>query len=114
MTERREPNEQPTGSVPEASQTTNVPETAGGVSDSEEVFEPGELRTPEAETREDMRAKLANRMSYLFIGVVIALFGSSIWGGEQWARVQEFSQIAFGVVAGVVGTIIGFYFGSQR
>jgi len=53
-------------------------------------------------------------MSYLFVGVVVALFGSAIFGGDQWTRVQEFSQIAFGVVAGVVGTIIGFYFGSQH
>ena len=69
---------------------------------------------PVGRRREDVRAKLANRMSYLFVGVVIALFGSAIFGGDQWTRVQEFSQIAFGVVAGVVGTIIGFYFGSQR
>jgi len=69
---------------------------------------------PADKKREDVRARLANRMSYLFIGVVIALFASAIFGGDQWTRVQEFSQIAFGVVAGVVGTIIGFYFGSQR
>ena len=69
---------------------------------------------PVDKRREDVRAKLANRMSYLFMSVVIALFASAIFGGEQWTRVQEFSQIAFGVVAGVVGTIIGFYFGSQR
>ena len=64
--------------------------------------------------REDIRGKLANRLSWLFVGAVVALFGSAIYGGEQWTRVQEFSQIAFGVIAGVVGTIIGFYFGSQR
>lgn len=71
-------------------------------------------REPVDQQREDVRAHLAKILAYLFLAIVIALFASSIFGGQQWSRVQEFSQIAFGVVAGVVGTIIGFYFGSQR
>jgi len=114
MTERREPNEQSTESVSEAPQTTRTPETSGGTSGPEEVSEPGELRTPATDKREDVRAKLASRFSWLFIFVAAALLVSAVFGGEQWARVQEYSQIIVGAVTGVVGTIIGFYFGSQR
>jgi hypothetical protein len=114
MTERREPSEQPAESVFEAPQATSAPETTGGAGDSEEVSRPGELRTPAADKREDVRAKLASRFSYLFMFVVVALLASAVYGGEQWARVQEYSQIIVGAVTGVVRAIIGFYFGSQR
>jgi hypothetical protein len=112
MTERQEPSEQPTTS---GSEGIDAPEQTRGVGPHEEVTSPGELRTPEvAKKREDIRAHLARIAMYLFVGIVVALLASAIWGGHQWVRVQEFSQIAFGLIGGIVGTVIGFYFGSQR
>jgi hypothetical protein len=111
MTEQQDPDEQLANS---GSNDTDAPEEQGGVGSREDVSDLGELRTPAAEKREDVRAKLATRFSYLFIFVVIALLVSAVVGGEQWARVQEYSQIIVGAVTGVVGAIIGFYFGSQR
>jgi hypothetical protein len=112
MTERQGPNEQPANS---ASEESGVSEDNGDATSFEDVTDLGELRTPEVEKkREDIRALLAGSLTTLFIVVVIALFMSAVFGGSQWARVQEFSQIAFGVVGGIVGTIVGFYFGSQR
>ncbi len=111
MTERQDPNEQPANS---GSERTDAPEETGGVGSREKVTDLGELSTPAADKREDVRAKLASRFSHLFMFVVVALLASAIFGGEQWTRVQEYSQIIVGAVTGVVGTIIGFYFGSQR
>lgn len=111
MTEQQDPSEQPANS---GSSDTDASEEQGGVGSHEAVSDLGEVRTPAAEKREDVRAKLATRFSYLFIFVVIALLVSAVFGGEQWARVQEYSQIIVGAVTGVVGAIIGFYFGSQR
>jgi hypothetical protein len=112
MTEQQDPDKQPADSDPNE---TDAPEEAGGVGLSGSVSNLGEVRTPPiAKKREDVRAHLAKILAYLFLAIVIALFVSSVFGGQQWTRVQEFSQIAFGVVAAVVGTIIGFYFGSQR
>ncbi len=110
MTERQDPNSPPSEGP---SETADAPDEIGGVP-TEDVDSPTRLRTRTAEKREDIRAHLARILAYLFAAIVIALFVSSVLGGQQWTRVQEFSQIAFGVVAGVVGTIIGFYFGSQR
>jgi hypothetical protein len=112
MTERQEPSEQPATS---GSEGIDAPEQTGGVGSHEEVTSPGELRTPAvAKKREDIRAHLARTAMYLFVGIVVALLASAICGGNQWTRVQEFSQIAFGLIGGIVGTVIGFYFGSQR
>ena len=112
MTESQDPNEQPTTS---GSEESGVSEATGDATASEDVTDLGELRTPAvAKKREDIRALLAGSLTTLFIVVVVALFVSAVFGGSQWARVQEFSQIAFGVVGGIVGTLVGFYFGSQR
>ncbi len=69
---------------------------------------------PLDQQRETTRGKLATRLGWLLIVMVAALFVSAAVGGEQWTRIQEFSQIAFGAITGFVGTVIGFYFGSQR
>lgn len=71
-------------------------------------------RKPVEERREDLRAKLAGGFAILFGLMVAGIFASALFGGDQWERMQEFVQIAFGTVAGIVGTIVGFYFGSQR
>lgn len=66
------------------------------------------------EKQEDIRTWLAGLLAGLFVALVIAVFVSAVVGGEQWERVQDFVLIAFGTVAGIVGSIVGFYFGSQR
>jgi hypothetical protein len=78
----------------------------------ERVPEPAQQRV--AVKREDIRALLAGGLTILFGCMIIAIFGSAVVGGEQWDRVQEFAQITFGTVAGLMGSAIGFYFGSQR
>jgi hypothetical protein len=77
----------------------------------ERALEPGEQLE---HRREGVRAWLAGGLAILFGSMVIAIFVSAVVGGEQWTRVQEFSQIAFGMVAGFVGSVVGFYYGSQR
>ncbi len=97
----------------------NTPDATGGVSRASEtedrpverVIEPEQRR---ANKREDIRARLAGGLTILFACMIIAIFVSAVYGGEQWDRVQEFVQIAFGTVAGLVGGAVGFYFGSQR
>lgn len=66
------------------------------------------------EKREDIRGKLAGVLAGLFVVLIVALFVSAAVGGEQWERMQDFVQIAFGAVAALVGSVVGFYFGSQR
>lgn len=98
----------------------NAPEAAGGVSHDPEPEAGPVARVPEpeqqrvAKKREDIRAWLAGGLTSLFIVMISAIFVSAVFGGEQWDRVQEFAQIAFGTVAGLVGSAVGFYFGSQR
>jgi hypothetical protein len=69
---------------------------------------------PIAKKREDIRALLAGVLTVLFGFVITTILVSAVCGGEQWDRVQEFAQITFGTVAGLMGSVIGFYFGSQR
>jgi hypothetical protein len=105
--------------VPEQT-SQSAPDATGGVSRGSdakagpvaEFHEPEEQRV--AIKREDIRAWLAGGLTVLFIAMIIAIFLSAVFGGEQWSRVQEFAQITFGTVAGLMGSAIGFYFGSQR
>jgi hypothetical protein len=105
--------------VPEQT-SQSAPDATGGVSRGSdakggpvaEFHEPEEQRV--AIKREDIRAWLAGGLTVLFIAMIIAMFLSAVFGGEQWSRVQEFAQITFGTVAGLMGSAMRFYFGSQR
>ncbi len=95
-------------------------DATGGVSRVTDAEASTVARVPEPEQqriaskREDIRAWLVGGLTVLFGGMIIAIFVSAVFGGEQWDRVQEFVQITFGTVAGLVGSAVGFYFGSQR
>ncbi len=78
----------------------------------EHVPEPTQQRI--AKKREDIRGLLDATLTGLFVAMIVAIFLSAVFGGDQWGRVQEFVQITFGTVAGLVGRAVGFYFGSQR
>lgn len=103
-------------STEQASQS--VPDNTGDVSHTTEAGPVKQVSEPEqqrvAKKREDIRSLLAGALTFLFVAMIIAIFASAVFGGEQWNRVQEFAQIAFGTVAGLVGSAVGFYFGSQR
>ena len=100
MSERQESTEQSTSSASES---------------TENVTRPGELALPIAKKREDFRALFAGALASLFIIQVVAIGACATFCGEgAWVRVQEFAQITFGTVAGLVGSAVGYYFGSQR
>lgn len=98
----------------------SAPDASGGVSSAPEpetlrvdnVPEPTRERI--AKRREGIRGLLAATLTGLFVAMIAAIFVSAVVGGEQWGRIQEFVQITFGTVAGLVGSAVGFYFGSQR
>ncbi len=111
---------EPQGSERTEEAPRNAPGASGGVSRASEpeprrvehAPEPAQQRI--AKKREDVRGLLAATLTGLFVAMVIAIFVSAVTGGDQWGRVQEFVQITFGTVAGLVGSAVGFYFGSQR
>jgi hypothetical protein len=104
---------------PEQTQQS-APSTTGGVSHTS-APEAGPVRQasefeqqPIAEKREDIRGKLAGGLTILLALLIAGIFVSAIFGGGQWTRIQEVAQIAFGTVAALVASIVGFYFGSHR
>lgn len=46
----------------------------------------------------------------LLIGGIVAVFS----GAETWNRYEELARLAVPAVIGLLGSAIGFYFGSQR
>ena len=99
----------------------DAPDATGGVSHAPNdeigsvtrVSEPVEEKI--AGKREDIRAWLAGGLTILFMAQIVAIGACGIFCGEEaWMRIQEFAQITFGTVAGLMGSAIGFYFGSQR
>lgn len=109
---------------PQRSQRTeeprSAPDASGGASGASEPETirvdslPEPTRARVAEKREGIRGLIAGALTVLFVAMVVAVFVSAVVGGGQWDRVQEFVQITFGFVAGLVGGAVGFYFGSQR
>ncbi len=73
-----------------------------------------EQDTPITRKRENVRGKLGYALIALFALELAAAFVGVAVGGDFWVRMQEFLQITFAGLVGLVGAVVGFYFGSQR
>jgi len=79
------------------------------------IAKPAELASkPVDAKREDARKVIAYVLLGILIGQLI-FFGGSVFGDAQtWERSQEFIQVTLAGTLGLLGSAIGFYFGSQR
>lgn len=98
----------------------DAPDTTGGVSrivepesrSVERVSEPEQQ--PLQKKREDIRGALAVTFT-IFFGVTLAAgFVAAMVGGEAWTNGRDFLQVALPAITGLLGSAVGFYFGSQR
>jgi hypothetical protein len=67
-----------------------------------------------AKDRETTRSKLALRVVWLLVGVVALLMGSVISELNTWEEVEGMASSVLPAVLTVVGTVLGFYFGSEK
>ncbi|HEX2240154.1 MAG TPA: hypothetical protein VHJ82_03285, partial [Actinomycetota bacterium] len=64
--------------------------------------------------REHVRGRLAAMLSVLLATMALAPFMVVVTGWATWAEVEGPVTLGFGPIVGLVGTVLGFYFGSQR
>jgi hypothetical protein len=69
--------------------------------------------TNERITRERVRWVLASILAGTFLLTVAAAFAGAQWG-HQWANVREWLQAVLPAETAILGSAIGFYFGTQR
>jgi hypothetical protein len=69
--------------------------------------------TNERITRERVRWILASFLAGTFLLTVGAAFAGAQWG-HQWANVREWLQAVLPAETAILGSAIGFYFGTQR
>ena len=69
--------------------------------------------TNERITRERVRWILASILAGMFLLTVAAAFAGAEWG-HQWANVREWLQAVLPAETAILGSAIGFYFGTQR
>lgn len=108
------PSEQP---APSTTATGGAPAQGGDTPPSANVNDiptVPEQDTPITRKRENVRGKLGYGLIALFALELAAAFVCAVIGGELWVRMQEFLQITFAGLVGLVGAVVGFYFGSQR
>lgn len=99
----------------------NPPEETGGAEAEElgppeaDISEPsaGDVYNP-ARDREKTRGALALRVFWLMAVVVTALMASVLSGFRTWDEIQGLAASVLPGVLSVVGTVLGFYFGSEK
>jgi hypothetical protein len=64
--------------------------------------------------REDARKTLAYVLVGLLIVQLVFYAVTMFLPDPAWQRAQEFMQVTLAGTLGLVGSVIGFYFGSQR
>ncbi len=69
------------------------------------------VATRVSQMREVTRGKLAARLVALLIVVVLALIGTYIGGLIATLKLEEMGVIFLAPLFGIVGTVLGFYFG---
>jgi len=74
----------------------------------------GEPYDPEKD-REKIRGRVTLATTLVF-GIVMVIYLSAAFRGTdaEWVRVKESMQSVFPAVSSVLGTVVGFYFGSQK
>lgn len=78
----------------------------------DEAREPA--REPVEQQREDARKTLAYALVGLLIAQLVFYAATMFLPDPAWERAQEFMQVTLAGTLGIVGSVIGFYFGSQR
>lgn len=73
----------------------------------------GNVYNPDKD-RERTRSVLALRVLWLLVAVVAALLGAVISGLREWNELEGLSASVLPGVLTVVGTVLGFYFGSTK
>jgi len=68
--------------------------------------------TRERITRERVRWVLASIIAGMFLLTVAAAFAGAEWG-HQWASVKEWLQAVLPAETAILGSAVGFYFGTQ-
>jgi len=67
------------------------------------------------ETREKVRGRITLLACVVFLIVVlIYLVSAAKLGDTQWGHVKDAMQAIFPAGTSVLGTVLGFYFGSQK
>ena len=71
-------------------------------------YDPGPLR-------EAVRASVTLIALFIFLCVIsFYMFESSRTAGEPWQRIKEVMAVILPSVTSILGTALGFYFGSQK
>jgi hypothetical protein len=76
--------------------------------------DPDAAKTELREKRETVRANLAKVVVYSYLGIAAAVLISGIFFAGPNSSVPEVATLIFGPLTGIVGTVIGFYFGESR
>ncbi len=67
------------------------------------------------EEREKIRGRITVLACSIFlIAVVVYLVFAARSTGTQWTQIKDAMQAIFPAVTSVLGTVLGFYFGSQK
>lgn len=69
--------------------------------------------TNERVTRERVRWVLASILAGTFLLTVAAAYAGALWD-SRWANVREWLQAVLPAETAILGSAIGFYFGTQR
>lgn len=64
--------------------------------------------------REQTRTDVTNVLLFILIALLVGGGLAAFVGGEAWKNYDSFLRFALPAVTGLLGTALGFYFGSQR
>lgn len=73
----------------------------------------GPDQRPVEQKREDARLQFTGAMLFIF-GLQLVIGGVAIFIPGAWQHAQEFLRVTLPATLGVLGSAIGFYFGSER
>lgn len=78
-----------------------------------EIIPAEKTPTNERITRERVRWVLASILAGMFLLTVAAAFAGAVWD-SHWANVKEWLQAVLPAETAILGSAVGFYFGTQR
>ena len=95
-----------------------VPQEIGALPVPETTEPVDQLHTPRREVekqREDTRSTITILLFFLLIAQLgLGGIGAAFLGEQQWAQIDEYLKFTVPGTIGLLGSAIGFYFGSQR
>ena len=113
MTEEQKPtNEAPAyrrGSISSEKSATQQASDSGGLPDL-----PKAAKTDIAKEREAVRGTVTYLLMLLLAVVLLLGFYAAMQSEETWINVEDWLQTAVPAITALLGSAMGFYFGSQR